>query len=91
MCAQACTVEHLFYCFISHLSTQNPDAAAADKSPDVIPGNEDVDAGPDSVSYLRHTTNTRCYCVLLSLALVKHLYGLLLFSGLLCVWSILFA
>ena len=44
--------EHfLFQCFISHLSTQNPEAAAADKSPDVIPGNEDVDAGPDSVSY----------------------------------------
>ncbi|XP_064393448.1 uncharacterized protein LOC135340944 isoform X1 [Halichondria panicea] len=27
---------------------KNPEAAAADKSPDVIPGNEDVDAGPDS-------------------------------------------
>ncbi len=35
------------------LHTQNADAAdpPADKSPDVIPGNEDVDAGPDSVSY----------------------------------------
>ena len=42
--------------------TQNPDAAAADKSPDVIPGNEDVEAGPDSVSY-DHKLGVIVYCL----------------------------
>ncbi len=43
--------------------TQNADAA--DKSPDVIPGNgdaEQADAGPDSVSY-NHKLGVFVYCL----------------------------
>ncbi len=49
------------------LHTQNADAAdpAADKSPDVIPGNgdaEQADGDPDSVSY-NHKLGVFVYCL----------------------------